>query len=335
MTQTDHIREYKMENSKKIFIVTEAILAVIVLLVSITMLREKSREKWDKVSVIIQDSDDNAWAAFKYGLRMAAQDWEIDMVVVGTGEKLSEEEEMKAIQNQIDLGADAVIVQPVPGDGMQSSLEKLQNRIPIMLVESSAAKRGIECNIPVVLPDNYAMGRALGEELQKDYNGNLKGKKLGIVSQYADSNAVTERREGLKSSLDQSEIEICWEVSDISADEKDTILESQAKADVIIALDDYSLTLVGKSVSANSLYGALVYGIGNSTEAVYYLDAGFVQCLVAPDEFNMGYKSLTEAAKRVKNMFREPQSRIVSFTVIRRDTLFSEENQKILFTMSQ
>ena len=61
MTQTDHIREYKMENSKKIFIVTEAILAVIVLLVSITMLREKSREKWDKVSVIIQDSDDNAW----------------------------------------------------------------------------------------------------------------------------------------------------------------------------------------------------------------------------------------------------------------------------------
>ena len=171
--------------------------------------------------------------------------------------------------------------------------------------------------------------------MKKEYNGNLNGNKLGILSQYAFSNAVTDGREGLKAALDQSEIEICWEVSDISPDEKDRILESQAKADVIIALDDYSLTLVGKSASANSLYGALVYGIGNSTEAVYYLDAGFVQCLVAPDEFNMGYQSLTEAAKRVKNMFREPQSRIVSFTVIRRDTLFSEENQKILFTMSQ
>ena len=37
----------------------------------------------------------------------------------------------------------------------------------------------------------------------------------------------------------------------------------------------------GEYAAANNLHGALVYGIGNSTEAVYYLDTGIVGCLVA------------------------------------------------------
>ena len=78
-----------------------------------------------------------------------------------------------------------------------------------------------------------------------------------------------------------------------------------------------------------------MYGIGNSTEAVYYMDTGFAECLVVPDEFNVGYQSLTEAAESLKHSFPKMQDRTVSYTVIRRDTLFSKENQEVLFTMSQ
>ena len=37
-------------------------------------------------------------------------------------------------------------------------------------------------------------------------------------------------------------------------------------------LVDDSLTMAGECAAADSLYGAQIYGIGNSTEAVYYLD---------------------------------------------------------------
>ena len=103
----------------------------------------------------------------------------------------------------------------------------------------------------------------------------------------------------------------------------------------MIALDDNSLTMAGEYAAANNLHGALVYGIGNSTEAVYYLDTGIAACLVVPDGFNIGYQSLAEAAQSLTRYLHKRKDRTVTYHVIRRDTLFSKENQEIIFTMSQ
>ena len=91
----------------------------------------------------------------------------------------------------------------------------------------------------------------------------------------------------------------------------------------------------GVIMAANNLHGAVVYGIGNSTEAVYYVDTGAVECLVVPDAFNVGYQSLTEIAKNLRNYFHEAGDHTVSHTVLRKENLFSKENQELLFTMSQ
>ena len=57
--------------------------------------------------------------------------------------------------------------------------------------------------------------------------------------------------------------------------------------DFVIALDDNSLTAAGECAAANNLHGAIIYGIGNSTEAVYFLDTGAVECLVVPDMWDI------------------------------------------------
>ena len=56
---------------------------------------------------------------------------------------------------------------------------------------------------------------------------------------------------------------------------------------------------------------------------------------MVPDEFNVGYQSVKEAVKRARTLRGAIKNQTVSHTVIRRETLFSEENQEILFTMSQ
>ena len=89
---------------------------------------------------------------------------------------------------------------------------------------------------------------------------------------------------------------ISWSVSAPFSEEGEVLLKAQPAVDFVIALDDNSFTMAGEYAAANNLHGALVYGIGNSTEAVYYLDTGIAGCLVAPDEFNVGYQSLAEAA---------------------------------------
>ena len=86
--------------------------------------------------------------------------------------------------------------------------------------------------------------------------------------------------------------------------------------------------------SANNLEAA-VYGIGNSTDAIYYLDTGVAECLLTPDQFNIGYQGLTGVAQYIQKHSENMQDQLVSYKIIRKETLFSEENQDILFTMSQ
>lgn len=328
-------REREMKSSKNVFILTEAVLAVMVIITAIAMLWGKDGEGRGKVSVIVQNSDDNRWAAFKYGLRMAAQDEEIELFVVSTGGALTTEEETEIVEHEIANGANAVILQPVPGDESEEMLKKLGKKIPVLLIEYPTAGEGRLSDIPIVQPDNYALGQELAKELLNDYNGNVKGKTLGIVSEYGNSEAVIERRKGAVSILKDKGVKVVWEVSEPSKDEEEAVLEKKSRVDFVIALDDYSLVLAGKAVTANNLHGALVYGIGNSMEAVYCLDTDSVQCLLVPDDFDMGYQSLVGAAESFGYIFGKPENQTVSFTVMRRENLFSKENQEILFTMSQ
>lgn len=111
-----------MKNSKRLFILIEAVLAAMVIVLAFVMLQEKNGRDLDKVSVIIQNSDDNQWSAFKYGLRMAAEDRKIEMFVVSTGGTLTAEEEKSLIEREIENGADAVIVQPAPDADTENML---------------------------------------------------------------------------------------------------------------------------------------------------------------------------------------------------------------------
>lgn len=310
-------------------------MAVIIIVLAVIMLWGKEGKERKKVSVIIQNSDDTQWSAFKYGLRMAAEDQGVEMFVVSTGGVLTGEEEKKIIEWEIAHGADAVIVQPVSEDGVEEMLKKVEKKVPVMLVGRTASEERETSGIPTTEPDHYAMGADLAEELLKDYNGNINGKTLGILSEPAGSEAVSNRRKGFRDALEDAGAQIVWSVYEPFTDMEENVLTAQPKVDFVIALDDSSLTAAGGYAAANNLHGALVYGIGNSTEAVYYLDTGAVECLVVPDEFNVGYQSLSNIAERLKHHFGEMQDITVSHTVIRRDTLFSKENQEILFTMNQ
>lgn len=324
-----------MKNDKKVFILIEAVLAAIVLAMAIFLLSEKSERDMDKVSVIVQNSGDNQWAAFIYGLKMAAADQKVELLVVNTEAMLTVEEQKGLIESEIENGSDAIIVQPVPGLDTQEMLKRVRNRVPVMQAGCAATKERDASVLPTTEPDHYAMGKALAEELLNDYNGNLDGKTIGILMEPGDSEASKKRKQGFKDGIKDAGAKIRWTAARTFEEDGDASLEDQPEADLVVALDDNSLTTAGECSAANNLHGAIVYGIGNSTEAAYYLDAGYVECLVVPDEFNVGYQSLTEIAESLGNRLRRSQDITVSYTIIRSDTLFSKENQEILFTMSQ
>lgn len=82
-----------MKKDKKMFILIQAVLSLLVILLVVVMLREQSGKEQYQVSVIVENSDDNQWSAFKYGLKMAAEDRGAEMFMVSTGAVLTPEEE--------------------------------------------------------------------------------------------------------------------------------------------------------------------------------------------------------------------------------------------------
>ena len=126
-----------------------------------------------------------------------------------------------------------------------------------------------------------------------------------------------------------------WTVSRDEEIKRNTTLQSQRKVDIVLALDDTSFVEAGESVKQNNLYGAIVYGIGNSTEAVYYLDARWAECLIVPDEFTAGDKCDAETVNALRKTFYQMKNQEVPYTVLTRDNLFSKENQDLLFTLSK
>ncbi len=323
-----------MKNSGKWFITVEAALAVMIIILAVMMFREKNGKDFCKVSVIVQNSDDNQWNAFKYGLKMAAEEQKMELFIASTAETLTAEEEISIINQEIENGARAVIVQPAAGNDMQSMLKKIQKKVPVLLAGCALPNDNGAAQFATVEPDHYAMGRILAEELLKDYNGNIAGKTLGIAS---DSTGLTDtdaRRKGFEDGLKDTGVKICWSVYTSSSDAV-LSLGKQPKTDFVAALDDKSLNAAGECAAANNLHGALVYGIGNSMEAVYYLDTGAAECLIVPDDFSMGYQSMYETAQKVRHRFYQMKDRNVSYTVLRAEELFTEKNQEILFTMSQ
>ncbi|MEE0712967.1 MAG: substrate-binding domain-containing protein [Blautia sp.] len=313
-----------MKKDKKMFIFIEAVLGVMVLLLAFLMLREKNVDRSYQISVIVENADDKQWSAFKYGLKMAAEDKGAEMVMVSTGAALSQEEEKKLIEEEIKNGADGVIIQPVSGEDTQQILKKFSNKAEIMLIDDTLSDTE---EFPVIQPDAYAMGKALAEELLKDYGGNLEGKTLGILTREEGLKSSAEKEKGFTETLQNTGVEILWSDTQIT--------EKMPEADFVVALDDNSFRAAGERAAANNLHGAIVYGIGNSAQSVYYLDMGIAECLVIPDTFNVGYQSLTELVNKLEKAFYEYENQEISYTIMRKENMFSKENQEVIFTMSQ
>lgn len=321
-----------MMNNKKGFVLTEVILMIMVIGLALMMISGQNKKALDKVSVILENAGDSQWSALKYGLKMAAEEEGIELAVVDVEEGLDAEAQKKVFEREIEDGADALIVQPVLDKNDQEVLKKIEKRVPVMLVGYEAEKGETRYDLPVIKEDNYEMGQALAEEMLKDFEGNIEEKKIGLLLASTDSNMLSSRECGFKDALEDKNANILELSLDSLLDREEN---TESKVDIVIALDDSNLTAIGEYLASSQPHGELLYGIGQSTEAIYYLDKGLAECVVVPDEFNVGYQSLSEVARKLDHYFENMKKQTVSYSVIRKETLFSKENQELLLTMSQ
>lgn len=243
-------------------------------------------------------------------------------------------DEFEYAKEAIHLEIEDYILKPLDAEELTEILAKLKEKLDWEIHEKRNVKLLQEQylqSLPFLRANFYVSlieGKIQKEKLEKylsDYEITLSGPYFCCIVVYTSDRKV----------LENAGATIEWFVAGDFEEHKDAFLEAQPPVDIVLALDDRSVVRFGEYAVSHPSVQTSVYGIAHSMEAVYYLDEDIVNCLVVPDEFNVGYQSLTKIADQIQKTSVEIPKQAVSYTIIRKETLFTEENQNILFTMGQ
>ena len=260
-----------------------------------------------RIAVLTRRDVDVSDAALFAGMEKAAEDSKVilNYVVVPPTATLAEEKLLA--EQEIADGARAVLLEPVSTAGSGKMAEELSQRAAVVLLGERADTEAAG-HFGSVSADNYAIGVALGKEIAELLPD---GGRIALLPESDEQGSIAARRQGIREALRGSAVQVQEETQGVA---------------LLVGLEDSALTAAAESAAAEEKR-PLVVGVGNSNRNIYALDRGDIADMIVINEFNMGYLAVAEAKKKLSSGLREMEQRRVG------DTMFSAENQKLLFPL--
>lgn len=291
--------------------VTIAAMALALLLILQTTRQTEPQRA--RIAVLTRRDVDVSDAALFAGMEKAAEDSKVilNYVVVPPTATLAEEKLLA--EQEIADGARAVLLEPVSTVGSGKMAEELSQRAAVVLLGERADTEAAG-HFGSVSADNYAIGVALGKEIAALLPD---GGRIALLPESDARGSIAARRQGIREALRGSAVQVQEETQGVA---------------LLVGLEDSALTAAAESAAAEEKR-PLVVGVGNSNRNIYALDRGDIADMIVINEFNMGYLAVAEAKKKLSSGLREMEQLRVGDTLVARDTMFSAENQKLLFPL--
>lgn len=266
-----------------------------------------------RIAVLTRRDVDVSDAALFAGMEKAAEDSKVilNYVVVPPTATLAEEKLLA--EQEIADGARAVLLEPVSTVGSGKMAEELSQRAAVVLLGERADTEAAG-HFGSVSADNYAIGVALGKEIAELLPD---GGRIALLPESDEQGSIAARRQGIREALRGSAVQVQEETQGVA---------------LLVGLEDSALTAAAESAAAEEKR-PLVVGVGNSNRNIYALDRGDIADMIVINEFNMGYLAVAEAKKKLSSGLGEMEQLRVGDTLVARDTMFSAENQKLLFPL--
>lgn len=300
-----------------------------VIIVSIPRRSEKQKEIVLVMKII--DNNNDFWSAFVQGADMAAREYGVNVTLMGPDAETKYEEQGAMIEEAIEQNPDAVVLVPSNYTETQKYAVKIEEKgIPLVVVDSIMEEEMGSC---IVATDNVEAGRKMGEFIVDNFE-NISC--IGIVGHVKGVSTAAEREQGLREGLGDMEDKVADVVFCDSDYRKAYIvtkemLERYPDMNVIAGLNEYSSVGAARAVSDMGLTGEIrMIGFDSSIKEVEYLEDGTFQAIVVQKPLNMGYLCIEKTVQLLNNE-KIPEMVDSGSVLITKDTMYTEENQKLLF----
>lgn len=277
------------------------------------------------------DEENDFWKLLIDGVKMAAAENKLEVTVLGMENEDNYAGQHDLIEWAIGQKPDAILLCPSRYTETTPYAKKIvENNIPLVLVDSALNEEVADA---MVATDNVQLGQAEGSFMKQFVKDDSC---IVIVGHVKDSSTAIERELGVRQGLGEHEDKIadvvfCNSDYDKAYQLMVELLEKYPEIDLVAGLNEYSAVGAARAVRDRQLQDKIrVVGIDSSLEEIQMLEEGIFEGIVIQNPFKMGYLGVEEA---VKILNKEKTSGKVDSgcELITKDSVYTEENQKILF----
>ena len=310
-----------------------AFCAIGMLIAAIVFSGSSAHVKNKEVVLVLKiiDHSNDFWSAFIEGAEIAAKEYGVNVTIVGPGSETQYEAQGKMIEEAIAKKPDAIALVPSDFRETQRYAEKIEDAgIPLVLADSTMEQKMGKC---VVATDNVEAGRKMGDYIARNFR-NITS--IGVVGHVKGVSTAIEREQGLREglgSLEEKVEDVVFCDSDFRKAYEVTkqMLERHPDMNVIVGLNEYSSVGAARAVNDLGLKDTVrMIGFDSSIKEVEYLEDGTFQAIVVQKPLNMGYLCVEKTVQLLEKE-QIPEQVDSGSVLITKNTMYTEENQKLLF----
>lgn len=271
------------------------------------------------------------WKTAAQGALVAAKEYGVNCDVTGPDQEGDVDKQISLLEEAVRQKPDAVILAAADYEKLAPVCKKaIDEGIRMIMIDSDV---DLKQTSGLVATNNVDVGRKLAQEVDKLIGPN---EKFGVVSFVKSSSTALDREKGLKENTVNArdrivQVDYCNGSVQLARDQTVKMLRAHPEIRCMVGLNEYSALGVAYAVRDLHLEGKVkIVNCDSSVELIQRMEEGEIQAFVIQNPFNMGYISVKNAVSIIQKKdiptFYDTKS-----VVVTRKTLYTTENQKLLF----
>lgn len=276
-----------------------------------------------EMSVILRDGDGGV-STMRKGMEQAAEDLNVELRFLTPAEDNDAAEQVLLLEREVAGGAPAVVLLPADRELLSGAVSAAAGKTTLVTVETDMTAWGAAASVSM---DHHALGEALGAAAM---HGVPAGGTVLLLDSLPGDNGIRERLEAAREVLEREG----RQVREYRWNGDETLFADILRIErpgAVIAFEAAALAEVAELSRGENF--PLLYGCGSTTGIAAALEKGRVTAIAAVNVFSAGYLAVEAAASlaRHEDWTGAPT---VAFSVVRQETMYESDNQKLLFPVT-
>lgn len=276
-----------------------------------------------EMSVILRDGDGTV-SAMRKGMEQAAMDLNVELRFLTPSEDNGAAEQAQLLQREAE-DAEAIVLIPADRETLGDAVSAAAEKTTLVTVETDMSAWGAAASVSM---DHRALGEALGAAA---LNGVPAGETVLLLDSLPGDNGVRESLDAARAVLEEAGRQVriaAWGADSASLDD----VAGAERPSAVIAFEASALADMAELARGEKRF-PLLYGCGSTPAIAAALEKGRVTAIAAVNAYSAGYLAV-EATAALARHERWTDVPSVAFSVVRKETMYDSDNQKLLFPVT-